>query len=121
MRRPIACVLLLLTVAFQTEAVFGEVRDGDVHHEETAQAWMHAHDPHGSHAHDASDDAAATIDAGDEHEHGDSFDHCTHVHGVALVSPLDFSLVFGECAWAAAEPPAPTDARYEALSPPPRP
>jgi len=120
MRRPIALILLLLTVAFQTEAVFGEVRDGTVHHEGTVQAWVHAHDPHGSHAHDATDDGASAEDAGHSHERGGSFDHCTHVHGVALPAPADVHFVFSECESELSHPPASSDTRFEALTPPPR-
>ena len=123
MRRPIALILLLLTVTFQTEAVFGESRDGDVHHENVAEAWAHAHDPHGSHVHDAPDaetDASTSQDAGDQHEHGGSFDHCTHVHGVAIVALVDMSFVFSDCASGHPDVPVASDTRFEALTPPPR-
>jgi len=119
MRRPIALILLLLTVGYQTEPVFGEARDADVHHEEVAQAWRHAHDPHGSHAHDEPTDSAAR-DRGEQHENSGSLDHCTHLHGFALVHPVEVSFTFVECSYVLGGTPMPRDARFEALTPPPR-
>lgn len=123
MRRPIALVLLLLTVSFQSEAVFGEVHDADIHHEGMIQAWVHSHDPHGSHAHDAQAESVNTLttrDAGHPGQTGGSFDHCTHLHGVALVPSVDVGFALGECMFELSEVPVPSDARFEALTPPPR-
>ena len=125
MRRSISGVLLLMTVAFQTEPVFGEVRDGDVHHEDVAESWVHAQDPHRSHSLDASTESGnvpieSDAETSEHHEHGGSMDHCTHLHGFALVNPTDVGFVLGECSYELALEPEPTDARSGVLAPPPR-
>jgi hypothetical protein len=125
MRRFIALLLLLVTVAFQAEAVFGEVRDGSVHHEAVAEAWIHAHDPHGSHPHDGPQQAESSGELGDSahEEHrppGDATDHCTHIHGMALVHPVDVTLISTECSFELASMPQASELRFEALTPPPR-
>jgi hypothetical protein len=125
MRRFISALLLLATVAFQAEAVLGEARDGSVHHEEAAEAWVHAHDPHGSHSHDGPEGPRSLQlnerAPSSEHEHGTTTDHCTHVHGMALVCTTDLDLILIEWRFGYSGPSVPADVVFEALSPPPRP
>lgn len=129
MRRATAFVLLVLTLAGQAESVVGEVRDAEVHHETTLEAFVHTQDPHGAHAHDALPEqpdhqARGEELAGDhsDHEHGTCADHCTHVHGTALTGQVDLQLVVA--AWVIPElssPTIPIDLPFATLSPPPRP
>ncbi|MEX2295623.1 MAG: hypothetical protein WD804_04810 [Gemmatimonadota bacterium] len=96
MRRALALVVLAALLGSKAEAVVGELRDGDVHHETTAKALAHQQDPHGAHAHDAvnaGDEGGpvsdGSADGGQDHEHGSSSDHCTHVHGAAAIGSTD--------------------------------
>jgi hypothetical protein len=94
MRRLIAFCLVLLTAASNLEAVVGMLRDGEVHHEELSAASLHA-TPDGEHGHeDASSPAGHQHD--ENHEHGTSGDHCTHVHGMALIPTFAFAVLMGE-------------------------
>lgn len=85
MRRLLALTLLILTTASSLEAVVGVMRDGEVHHEDSAVAATHAQAVSGDHGHE---DASASTDQrhDGDHEHGTSTDHCTHVHSLALLS-----------------------------------
>lgn len=96
MRRAIALVLLIISAASPIEAVAGELRDGEIHHETSAEASRHSATSMGEHGHehgrtfeDESHDHAT--DEGDpdgtEHRHGTGSDHCTHAHGPALAAP----------------------------------
>lgn len=79
MVRRLIASLALLAVAFSSaEAVVGELRDGEVHHEALAEAVLHDHGPDGEHGHEH--DAPH----GSDHRHGTSSDHCTHQHGQQL-------------------------------------
>lgn len=77
-RRLIAFLALVAVTFSSAEAVVGELRDGDVHHEALAEAVLHDHGPDGEHGHehDAPHDS--------DHRHGTSSDHCTHQHGQQL-------------------------------------
>lgn len=85
MRRLLALTLLILTSASSMEAVVGVMRDGEVHHENAAVAAAHAQELSGDHGHE---DGARSGEHrhGEDHEHGTSTDHCTHVHSVALLT-----------------------------------
>ena len=96
MRRALVLLVLVTLIGSRAEAVVGELRDGEVHHESTAEAFSHQQDPHGAHAHDAVNsgdeglpDSAESTEAGQDHEHGTSSDHCTHVHGAAAISSAE--------------------------------
>ena len=83
-------VSLALFVAFSVasvEAVAGETRDGEVHHENVGDATMHhnAMGLRGDHGHEDSV-PPADQDHGPQHQHGTSADHCTHFHGVGLTA-----------------------------------
>ena len=81
-RSLVGLALLLGYGSASVEAVLGELRDGDVHHETTVEALNHAsHDGTGEHGHE--DDGAHSAH-GPEHEHGTSGDHCTHAHSAGL-------------------------------------
>lgn len=77
------CVALALVFSFtvsSAEAVVGAVRDGSVHHEDTASAAAHASQSRGEHEHE---DASPH---GPRHSHGTAADHCTHQHGTAVTT-----------------------------------
>ncbi|MGH8722884.1 MAG: hypothetical protein ACREU4_12920, partial [Burkholderiales bacterium] len=40
--------------------------------------------------------ASAGHEHGQDHEHGTSGDHCTHVHGLALIPTFSFAFLVGE-------------------------
>lgn len=69
------------------ETVFGEVRDGAVHHESAAEAIEHSESGQGEHGHE---DAG---EHGPEHQHGTSVDHCTHTHSASLPTQHEFTFV----------------------------
>jgi ABC-type nickel/cobalt efflux system permease component RcnA len=79
----IAFALLLGYGATSVEAVLGEVRDGDVHHESSAEALDHTQSSQGEHGHE---DAGENPEHGSDHRHGTSGDHCTHTHSASLVA-----------------------------------
>ena len=93
-RSIVALALLMGYGIASAEVIFGEVRDGAVHHESAAEALNHAvHDAMdtGEHGHE---DAGEHPEHGPDHQHGTSADHCTHAHSVGLPGhPTDFSLV----------------------------
>ena len=103
MRRLIALCLLLVTTAFNAEAVAGALRDGQVHHEDLATASSHAASPDGEHGHE--DGSPLPGHRHDQnHEHGTSADHCTHHHGAALVPSFSFCISLSESGISRAEP-----------------
>ena len=83
--RAVAIALVTLTPAAAAESVLGVVRDGAVHHESAAAAAAHRDaGPQSGHGHD---------DSVPSHQHGTPADHCTHVHGLAVIisaAPLSF-------------------------------
>lgn len=91
LRRSIALLTLLLLVGSIAEPALGQLRDGVVHHESTASAASHADGAPSEHGHE--DGSPLGHQHGREHQHGTSADHCTHLHGLALVaSNLSLSL-----------------------------
>ena len=71
-------MLLVATPISAAESVTGLLRDGAVHHESPAAAAEHAALGIGEgHGHD---DRVPT------HQHGSPADHCTHVHGVPMIT-----------------------------------
>jgi ABC-type nickel/cobalt efflux system permease component RcnA len=90
MRRFIALILLIFSTATSLEAVVGQVRDGEVHHETAARATQHAARTTGEHGHEhgmsaqSQDRDASGEEHGPKHQHGTGADHCTHAHGPAL-------------------------------------
>jgi len=90
-RRVIALSMLLAFATSALEAVAGPVRDGAMHHETILAAASHQAVVGSSHNHQGtlSETSAQTPNPdapsdGPDHEHPGG-DHCTHVHGAALV------------------------------------
>ncbi len=69
------------------ESVFGEVRDGTVHHESAIEAMEHTERSQSEHGHE---DAS---EHGPEHQHGTAVDHCTHTHSVSMPAQHQFGFV----------------------------
>ncbi len=91
LRVPVRKAISTLAVAAVTiasfEALAGEMSDGDIHHENVAEAAVH-HDAlqlRGDHGHEDSNSPTGQSQ-GPEHRHGTSADHCTHIHGTGLTS-----------------------------------
>lgn len=87
-RRILALLLLLVTGLAQGETVWGELRDGEVHHESAAAALAHAAQTDGDHGHE--DARTPEHRHGEDHQHGTNADHCTHHHGTAMVTAVAF-------------------------------
>jgi len=85
-KRLIAASMLLSVAVSSLEAVEGEARDGEVHHETAVEASTHATAANADHAHESAPDEGPD-ENGSEHEHGTATDHCTHAHGMALPVP----------------------------------
>ena len=81
---------LLAVATSASEALVGEVRDGETHHESAGAAATH-HDDMGLRGDHGHEDAGAPTDHGPDHRHGTSADHCTHGHSVGVTAA--FSLV----------------------------
>jgi hypothetical protein len=100
-RRVIALGLMLALAGSAVEALAGPVRDGSMHHETIVEASSHRFVLGVQHDHDAPavadapapDDASSASSvpssADDEHEHSGDADHCSHVHGFALVGTTE--------------------------------
>lgn len=127
MRSTVALLSILVLMVSRAEAVIGEVRDSEVHHETAVEAWVHAEDPHGAHAHDddhpTGESQDGTVqDTGDEsrHEHGGSSDHCTHVHSAAVVDSMEWAALACETSLDFFITPSASGTVLDAHSPPPR-
>ena len=84
-------VILVLIAGVQLsalESAISAARDGDVHHESSAEAAQHTEYDALGHADEALEESSEH-EHGPEHRHGTSADHCTHVHGVALPATLE--------------------------------
>lgn len=119
MRRAIAFALLLFMTASSVETVAGLVRDGAVHHEDVVSAAAHAATGTGEHGHE---DASGPADHehGEDHQHGTAGDHCTHVHGAAILTAHAFAPVLGEAAYTFSDVPTLLGLSATALTRPPR-
>lgn len=86
-RKAISALAVAAVTIASFEALAGETRDGEIHHEDVAQAAVHHDALHlrGNHGYE---DSGSPTDRshGPEHRHGTSADHCTHVHGIGLTS-----------------------------------
>jgi hypothetical protein len=104
-RRLLGVSLALALTASGAEALSGQLRNGDIHHEGLAKATAH-HDvqvAHGDHGHeDAS--STGTHEHGAGQAHGTSADHCTHVHGQGLVMPVGFAFTTAIAEWGFVDP-----------------
>lgn len=78
LRRLIASLAFVAITLSSAEAVIGELRDGEVHHESLAEAAAHDHGLKGEREHEHGSPH------GPDHQHGTSSDHCTHQHGEQL-------------------------------------
>lgn len=86
-RSLVALVLLVGYGMTTAESVLGDLRDGAVHHESTAEAIEHTENARGEHGHED------VGEHGPEHQHGTSVDHCTHTHSVSLPTQHEFGFV----------------------------
>jgi hypothetical protein len=97
-RGALSLTVLLSLAASSGEAVVGDMRDGEEHHETVAAALEHRvaqgreHQHVGESTSPARPDDPAPAPAG-EHHHPGGADHCSHLHGVGI--PPSFSLAFG--------------------------
>lgn len=93
LRRLVALLALVLMVGSIAEPALGVLRDGAVHHETTASAAVHAGQSAGDHGHEES--PPFDHQHGRHHQHGTGADHCTHQHGLALLTdaPLPLNVV----------------------------
>ena len=101
-RRLLALILMFALPVSNSEAVFGELRDGEIHHETTLAAAVHAQQAGGDHGHE--DAEAPTHRHGDNHQHGTGADHCTHQHGTPLPVRASFRLISSTTIQAVPEP-----------------
>ncbi len=85
-RSATAVLALLAFMITSTEAVLGMVRDGAVHHETVGEAMAHTGPAEsGQHGHAECDEPTSGTDD-ENHEHGTTSDHCTHVHTTGLLA-----------------------------------
>jgi len=104
-RRLLGVLLAIAIAASSAEALSGELRDGGVHHEGAAEATAH-HDVQGTHGDHGHEDASSpgAHEHGPGHEHGTSADHCTHVHGQALIMHDGVAFATAIAEWGFVEP-----------------
>jgi hypothetical protein len=79
----LSVVALLTGSLFEPSAAM--LRDGAVHHESPASAAAHGVATAGDHGHEDVQHVPRDHGHGPQHQHGTAADHCTHVHGFALV------------------------------------
>lgn len=106
MTKRLTAALMIFTWALMSvESVMGELRDGDVHHESSLEAVQHRAASGGGFGHDHAEEPGRADQDNEQdrdHRHGSSADHCTHLHGVALIemvaaatpTPVDYA-----CDW----------------------
>lgn len=113
-RRLIALTLLVASTVATAEAVVGVVRDRAVHHEHAVTAVAHATSGQA--------DVPPSPDERqeDRHDHDTGSDHCTHVHGVALLPTLTVPIPGRESTIDYTEPPSRWAVLSEVISEPPR-
>jgi len=90
-RRVVGLALLILAPGFMVESAVGLARDGAIHHETVGAAIAHhAAGPQGHHGHEDAGPSPRYPPHGQQHQHGTATDHCTHAHGVGLISAFAF-------------------------------
>jgi len=114
-----ALAMLLATGFAAIEPVVGLLRDGEVHHENVAEAALHAASHAGDHGHEHSSETPDHRH-GPGHEHGTSADHCTHVHSLALFGAFALQICATESIFSFAEATLHTEAVSADLTRPPR-
>jgi hypothetical protein len=97
-RTALSLAALLSLAASSFEAVAGDMRDGDEHHESVVAALEHRVAKGAEHRHLAESrtpehPGAPAPDHGGQHHHPGGTDHCSHLHGVGI--PPSFSIAFG--------------------------
>ena len=87
-KRLTATLVFFAWALMSVESVVGELRDGDVHHESVSEAVRHRAASAGGlgHEHGEAGGGEQGSEQDDQHQHGSSADHCTHRHGVALIT-----------------------------------
>lgn len=90
-RTALAVALLFSLGLSSAEALVGELRDGEVHHEDVSTAVSHR-DMAGGRGDHGHEDASqpGQHEHGEKHQHGTSVDHCTHLHAVGLAATISF-------------------------------
>lgn len=111
-RRLIALVVLLASTAAAAEAVVGVMRDRAVHHEHTTVAQAASSQTAPAPSPDRQRE--------DRHDHDTGSDHCTHVHGVALIPALKLFMPGLERTIDFTEPPSRRAVLSEVIPEPPR-
>jgi hypothetical protein len=123
-KRLTATLVIVAWTLMSFESTWGELRDGDVHHESASEALQHraasAGSPEHGHAEDLGGAAQGDEQDGD-HQHGSSSDHCTHVHGSALIMTVVYVAPASlPHAWDRPTPPPPYGIPAEVLPHPPK-
>jgi hypothetical protein len=113
-RRLIALILFVASTAATAEAVVGVVRDRAVHHQHAVTA--------AAHATSGQTDVPPSPDERPEnrHDHDTGSDHCTHVHGVALIPSPSLPVPGRESTIDFADPPSRWTVPSDVISEPPR-
>ncbi len=123
-KRLTTALVIFAWTLMSVESVVGELRDGDVHHESASAAAQHRAVSAGGLGHEHAE-APAEGGKGDEqdnnHRHGSSSDHCTHVHGVAMITmPVPPTPASVDHTWDWPSPPAIYFVPAEVLPHPPK-
>ncbi len=91
-RRLVAAIAFLAFVVSNTEALIGEVRDGQVHAEGSQAAEQHAPAATNTGTNPQLHDVGFGENHGHtipSHDHMDSIHHCAHQHGVGMTQALE--------------------------------
>ena len=120
LKRLTAALVIVAWTLMSVESAVGELRDGEVHHESSSVAAQHRAESAGGFGHEHGEESSHSHQDG-EHQHNSAVDHCTHVHGVGMISTAALITVSqAEHAW---DQPTPCGDRYtpaEVLPHPPR-
>ena len=123
-KRLTATLVIVGWALMSVESALGELRDGEVHHESASSAWQHRAGSGGGLDHRHMEDlggAAQGDEHDDDHRHGSSSDHCTHVHGAPLIMTVVYvTPTWLEHAWDCLSPPSPYGIPAEVLPHPPK-
>lgn len=92
-RRAIGSLIAVVTLGSSVESAASLVRDGAMHHETAAAAAAHLDaGTRGHHGHEDGGPQSRPHSHNSQHQHGTTADHCTHMHGVGLVAPVQWSV-----------------------------
>lgn len=117
LKRLTASLVIVAWTLMSVESAVGELRDGEVHHESASEAARHRAESAGGFGHEHTQEPGGgqqeeqrqqdgelqqgqEYQQGQEHDHDSAADHCTHVHGVGLISTTVITTVrLAEHAW----------------------